>query len=267
MHLSLALPVIDLPNLSTFAHAVADPRFPLAIGISILAGTVRGFSGFGSALIYVPLMSAVYDPRVAAASFVLIDCAVGASFVPGMWRKANWREILPLAAAAIVAAQFGTLILQYADPTLLRWAICGLVASVIVILASGWRYHGRPHLLATLAVGFVAGLLGGAVQISGPPVIVYWLGSAFPPDIVRANFIVYFAVFSLSGIVTYLIHGLITAPVIALALLIGPVQIFLMVVGTRLFHLATEKTYRRVAYVIVALSALVSMPLWDHFLR
>jgi uncharacterized protein len=55
--------------------------------------------------------------------------------------------------------------------------------------------------------------------------------------------------------------------VIALALLIGPLQIFMMVIGTRLFRLATEKTYRHVAYVIVALSAFVSMPLWDRFLR
>src|SRR5262245_40735917 len=246
---------------------MADPRFPLAVAISILAGTVRGFSGFGSALIYVPLMSAVYEPRVAAASFVLIDCAVGLAFVPSMWRKASWREILPLAAMAIVAAQFGTLILQYADPVNLRWVLSALVAGVVVILASGWRYHGRPHVAATIAVGLIAGLLGGAVQISGPPVLVYWLGSLLPPEIVRANFIVYFAIFSVSGAITYFFHGLMTAPVIALALMIGPLQIFCMVLGKKLFRLATEKTYRRVAYVIVALSAIVSMPLWDKFLR
>ena len=168
---------------------------------------------------------------------------------------------------AIAASQFGTLILQYADPVLLRWMLSALVGGVVVILASGWRYHGRPHIAATLAVGLLAGLLGGAVQISGPPVIVYWLGSLLPPDVVRANFIVYFAFFSVSSMITYAIHGLMTAPVIALALMIGPLQIVCMVLGTKLFRLATEKTYRRVAYVIVALSAIVSMPLWDRFLR
>ena len=44
-----------------------------------LAGVVRGFSGFGSALIYIPLISAIYDPRTAAGTFVLIDFATGLS--------------------------------------------------------------------------------------------------------------------------------------------------------------------------------------------
>jgi hypothetical protein len=37
--------------LSIFTDAVADPRLPIAIGIAALSGMVRGFSGFGSALI------------------------------------------------------------------------------------------------------------------------------------------------------------------------------------------------------------------------
>ena len=68
-----AIPVIDLPTAATFSAVVADPRFALAIGISVLSGAVRGFSGFGSALIYVPLMSAVYGPKIAATSFLPID--------------------------------------------------------------------------------------------------------------------------------------------------------------------------------------------------
>jgi hypothetical protein len=41
--------------LAVFADAAADPRFPIALGIAALAGLVRGFTGFGSALIYMPL--------------------------------------------------------------------------------------------------------------------------------------------------------------------------------------------------------------------
>ena len=52
-------------------------------------------------------------------------------------------KCLPLAAAAIASAQFGTLILQYADPILLRWMICSLVAVIVGVLASGWRYDGK----------------------------------------------------------------------------------------------------------------------------
>jgi uncharacterized membrane protein YfcA len=58
--------MIDPHTIALFHDAVADPRFPIAIGIAALAGLVRGFSGFGSALVYMPLISAVYGPTVAA---------------------------------------------------------------------------------------------------------------------------------------------------------------------------------------------------------
>ena len=185
-----------LPDSATLAATVADPRFPLAVAISLLSGTVRGFSGFGAALVYVPLMSAVYGPRIAAPSFLVIDFFTGLVFALSLWRQAAWREIVPLAVSALVAAQFGALILLYADAVSLRLGISVIVLSVVAMLATGWRYHGRPILLVTIAVGLLSGLMGGAVQIYGPPVIVYWLGSASDSLTVRANFICYFATFA-----------------------------------------------------------------------
>jgi uncharacterized protein len=159
------------------------------------------------------------------------------------------------------------LILKYADPIALRWFITALVLTVVVVLASGWRYHGRPILIVTLGVGALSGLLGSAVQMAGPPVIVYWLGSASEAMIVRANFIAYFAVLATGLGITYSIKGLLTSEATALALLIGPLQIVMQHVGTRLFHLASERTYRIIAYGVILLAALVSMPLLDRLYR
>jgi uncharacterized protein len=259
--------VIELPNSAIFAAVMADPRFWLALGISILSGAVRGFSGFGSALVYVPLMSALYGPRIGAATFLLTDFVTGIVFTLGVWRLAVWREVLPLAAAAIVAAQFGTLILQYADPVWLRWGMAVLVVVIVAVLATGWRYHGKPMLIVTLLVGVTAGLLGGAVQIAGPPVVLFWLSSMAGVAVVRANFVVFFALFSAAVIFTYLAKGLLTPEVLALGVFVVPVHIAAMFAGSKLFHVASEKTYRRAAYVIITAAALVSMPLWDGWLR
>jgi len=259
--------VIDLPDSSAIAAVIADARFPLAVGIALLAGLVRGFSGFGSALIYVPLMAAVYSPRIAAPTFVIADLVTGVVFLAGVWSKAHWRDVLVMVTTAIIATQFGTLILQYADPIALRYALCILVGAVVAILASGWRYHGRPRLAITVLVGALAGLLGGAVQISGPPIILYWLGSGHAPDILRANFYAYFSIFSAASIVTYAVHGLLTAQVLALALFVSPLMIAGMGLGSYLFRFATVKIYRRVGYGIAASSAIIGLPLFDKLLR
>jgi uncharacterized membrane protein YfcA len=261
------LRVIDLPTSSTFATVIADPRFALAAGISVLSGAVRGFSGFGSALVYVPLMSALYGPQVGAATYLLIDFATGIVFSIGVWRHAVWREVVPLVVAAVFAAQFGTLILHYADPVWLRWLMVGVVLVVVVVLGSGWRYHGRPLLVVTILVGLAAGVLGGATQITGPPVVLFWLSSMASAATARANFIVFFAIFAAALVATYLATGLFTPEVIALAVLIGPLHFAAMWGGAQLFYLASETTYRRVAYVLITLAALASMPLWDGWLR
>jgi hypothetical protein len=83
----------------------------------------------------------------------------------------------------------------------------------------------------------------------------------------RANFIVFFAIFAAALVATYLATGLFTAEVIALWVLIGPPHIAAMWGGAQLFHLASETTYRRVAYTVITLAAVVSMPLWDAWLR
>jgi uncharacterized protein len=260
--------VIDfLPDSTTFAATVADPRFPVAVVVSALAGLVRGFSGFGSALVYMPLMSVLYGPRLAAPSLAVIDVLSAVAFGTTIWRQAAWRQVFPLVTSALIAAQFGSLILLHADPIWLRWFITGLVLAVVAVLASGWRYHGRPILVVTFAVGALSGLLGSAVQMAGPPVIVYWLGSASSAVAVRANFIAYFATLATGLGITYSIKGLLTSEATALALLIGPLQIVSQHAGTRLFNITSERTYRVLAYGVILLAALAGMPLLDRLYR
>ena len=167
----------------------------------------------------------------------------------------------------LIAAQFGALILVYTDPTVLRWGIVAVVLILLAVLMAGWRYHGRPILPVTFAVGALASTLGGAIQIVGPPIIVYWLGSSSSHTVVRANLNAFFSVFACALLVTYIVRGLLPADVITLALLLGPLQVLGLWAGAKLFNRSSADTYRRVAYAIVALAALVSMPVLDGLLR
>ena len=170
--------VSDLFDPTFFVAVVADRRFAAAAAIALVSGTARGFSGFGSAMIYIPLVAAVYDPRVAAATMVLIDLVCAFPLAVRAVPHCSPREVIPISLAAAVAVPIGTWVLLAADPVTLRWAIAGVVIVLLAVLATGWRYHGRPHLSATIGVGLLSGLGSGAVQIAGPPVIL--IGSAAP---------------------------------------------------------------------------------------
>jgi uncharacterized membrane protein YfcA len=259
--------VVELPNIPILMEAIADRRFPLAVAIAALAGLVRGFSGFGSALIYIPLVAAVYDPRIAAVTLLIIDSIGGTPFGLRALPHCNWREVLPIVIAAAVAVPFGTMALLVVEPVALRWFIAVLVFSLLALLVYGWRYRGSPGLPATIGVGLFSGFGGGAVQIAGPAVIIYWLAGENPAAKARANLLVYFMLNNVVLCLSYFWQGVFAADVVVLGLVLAVPFIAAMAAGAYFFHGASEAVYRRLAYVIVALAALVSLPVLDPWLR
>jgi uncharacterized membrane protein YfcA len=259
--------VTELPDIAAFSAALADRRFIAAVAIAALSGFVRGFSGFGSALIYIPLIAAVYEPRIAAPTLLLIDLAGSAPFTIRELSRCNWREVGPIIIAAGLAAPVGTMALILVDPIVLRWIIAAISLGLLAVLASGWRYHGKPTLAVTAGVGIVAGLGSGAVQIAGPAVIIFWLGSADATSVVRANLMVFFLLMGAITAVIYLTQGILGADVLALSILLGLPFMIAMWLGARWFHGASDTAYRRAAYAVIVAAAIVSLPLWDKWLR
>ena len=259
--------MIELPDSATFASALAERRFLVAVAVSALAGLVRGFSGFGGAMIYMPLIAAVYDPRIAAVTILLVDFVSTTPFAIREVRRCVWREVIPISIAMAVGVPFGTWALLVLDPIVLRWAIAILVLSLLPLLASGWRYHGSPSIPVTFAVGLFSGVTAGAVQIAGPPVILYWLGRGDRAVTVRANLMVFFMICGVVLIASYAIEGLFTAPSLALSLLLGIPYMAGVGAGSRFFLGTSDQVYRRIAYLIIAAAAIVSLPLLDPLLR
>jgi uncharacterized membrane protein YfcA len=256
--------VLEPQTLALFTDAVADPRFILALGIAAVAGLVRGFSGLGSALIYMPLVSAVYGPRVAAPSLLVIDAVCGLPFALKVVPDCDWREVAPVSLASAIALPVGTLGLLLVDAQVLRWVIALLVLAALGILVGGWRYHGRPTVAASLGIGAMAGLGAGASQIAAPPLLIFWLGGGNKAATVRANVMIYFVAQDALAIVIYAFAGLLTAHALAMSLLLGVPFAAALALGALSFQAAGDVLYRRVAYVIIAVAGLVSLPVFDH---
>jgi hypothetical protein len=255
--------MIDPHIVSIFTDAVADRRFSIAAGIAVLAGLVRGFTGFGSALIYMPLISAVYGPRLAAPTLLLIDTICSFPFALKAIPDCNWREVRLVMITGAVGVPLGVAALVYVDALTLRWFIAVLVLIAVAILASGWRYHGKPTIGASLGVGALAGFGAGAVQIGAPPLLVYWLGGQNSAATVRANIMVYFLMQGALTFVFYVYGALFTSEALALALLLGLPFGIALALGARWFHGTSDIFYRRLSYIIIAVSGLISLPVFD----
>ena len=234
---------------------------------AFVAGCARGFSGFGGALIFVPLASSVVGPKLAVPLLLIVDVVLTPGLVPKAWRNADRPNVALMADGAGVGGPPGTPLFTHADAVGNRRAIVAIVVMLLALLMSGWRYHGRAPAGMTVAVGMTSGLFSGAAQVGGPPVVAYWLGGAFTPQMVRANIVLYFAISSVLSIASYLAAGLLTWQSIQLSILIGPAFGLGLFAGTRLFSRANEATFRRICYGLIAASAIIGLPTLDGLLR
>ena len=244
--------------------------WPLLAGLLLTAfasGLGRGFSGFGSALIFMPLASAMIGAKVASPLMLIIEIIAAIGLVPSAARIANKRDVALMAIGSLVGVPLGALFLLYADPLTVRWLIVALIVPLLGLMMAGWRYTGRTTPPLTITVGTIAGFFGGVAQVSGPPVVMYWLRDAATPAMIRASVILYFAVSDVILIVSYLFGGLFSFEIVALAVILGPVFAIGLWIGSHMFGLASETTFRRACYAMIAVSAFISLPLFDRILR
>jgi uncharacterized membrane protein YfcA len=233
--------------------------FLIAAVVAVVAGMVRGFAGFGAAMVMTPVLSALYGPAVGVALCLLLEIVVVLPLLPKVVSIVDWRRIGVLSAAAVVGAPLGNFLLTEVAPEPMRWTISAIVLGAVVMLASGWRYHGKPHLSATLAAGAGSGFLNGLSGMAGPPVIFYYLAGREASEQVRANLTTYFLFVDLVAISMFAARGLVGWSTGVQGLFLAPAVIVGGLLGERLFPLASERFYRRLALVLLVGVAIGSL--------
>lgn len=218
-------------------------------------------------MIFMPVASSVILPSTAAAAFLFIDGLVAMPLIVRAVRLCDWHTVLPVVIGAVISVQAGAWLLANTDVLVLRWVIFAIVAGLLGLLVSGWRYHSQPTVPVSVGVGAVAGVLGGISQVSGPPVVAFWLSSAKEPAVVRANLIVFFALASVGTFIAYIANGFFTLEVLHLLMMAVPVYGLSLYLGSTSFKKASPGLYRALAYSLIALAAFSSMPVLDVFLR
>jgi hypothetical protein len=142
-----------------------------------------------------------------------------------------------------------------------------IIAVLLAIILSGWRYHGTPRVIVSALVGATSGFLSGLIQLSGPPVVVLWMAGPYPPQTIRANIFVFFGVTSVVAAISYLIAGVFSRDLIPVLVPMVPCYAVGLAIGSRFFGKADPALFRRVAVALIGLSVVVSLPILDRFLR
>lgn len=235
--------------------------------IAFVSGTARGFSGFGSALIFMPMASSMAAPRLVAALLLVIDFVAALPLIPSAWKHADRRATAVMVFGALIGVPVGTYFLRRLDPVTTRWIISGFVLALLMLLLSGWRYRGKDHAALSVGIGGLSGFCSGLAQTGGPPIVGYWLGRPVASTTARANILLFFGASDFFSVVSYSLTGLITADAIRFSLLIGPVYGVGVWFGAALFGRASEALFRVISYALIAAAVIIGLPALDGVLR
>lgn len=242
-------------------------ELPAILLAGFLAGVVRGFAGFGAALVFVPLAAIYIAPAEAVVLIGIVDGVLALTLLPEAFRTGMRKLVGPLLIGAAIALPVGAFLLSILETNALRWVLCALVLASIAVFVSGWRYRGTLTPRMGVAAGSVAGFMGGIAGFLGPAVMIFLASAEIPARKLRGTIILFIAGILIVGAVTFALLDLIPASLAPRVLTLAPVFGLGMFLGTRLFRQASEQQFRSAAYALITLATLVGLPVFDAWLR
>lgn len=210
-------------------------------------------------MVQMPALSPLVGPSVAAAIAVIFEVLASIQSMPGAFRQADWRAILPMAGAAVIGIPVGTAFLVAVDPVIVQRTIAIAILISVLILASGFRYTGKPNRVTSLGTGLVSGFLTGIGGIGGPPVVIYFFSGTGKAIINRASLIAYFGLTQGVTVIAYWLRDLLNIEVLWLFLSLVPTFLIGLLLGSWLFKRVEEHLFRRFILGFLALIAVIGL--------
>ena len=218
--------------------------------VVFVATLIRSTFGFGEGLIAVPLLALIIPVEVAAPVVVLLSVTIAAVVIVQDWRKIHVRSTGWLLAPTFLGIPLGIALLKSIHPDLVR----GLLAIVIMGFSGYSLLVKRSPELAEdsgiwlLSCGFVAGVLGGAYGMNGPPLVIYGAMRRWSPQHFRATLQGYFLPASVVAMAGYWFAGLWTSAVTHYYLISLCVALPAIFIGRVVNHRLCEGTFFKYLY-------------------
>ncbi len=187
-----------------------DDLLLYVLGVIFVATLIRSALGFGEALVAVPLLALRIPLRTAAPLAVMVSVTIAALIIVQDWKKVHFRSAGWLLIPTLFGIPLGLWLLLSPHQQLVKLLLAALIICFAVYFLSRThlpelKHDSKPWLLSC---GFLAGILGGAYGMNGPPLAVYGALRRWSPQHFRATLQGYFLPASLIGLAGYFWQGL-----------------------------------------------------------
>lgn len=230
-----------------------------AAAMTFGAAYVRGLTGFGMAIILVPLLGLIVSPGEAVVLGILLQLLIGPVGLRVIFADADRKSALTIAAFAMAATPVGIWLLKQTTPDFARLLIAAIAIGAFLLILLPQKPGFRPGPKETTATGIVSGILTGFAAMPGPPVVPYYLRQQIAPSTARASMMLVFFATSIAGTVSSLAMGLASWRLAWLSILLFPPMLFGNWLGAKSFGKVPAPLWRSLVAVILGLAGLAAV--------
>lgn len=228
-----------------------DPVLVYILLVLLFASIIRSAFGFGESLIAVPLLALVIPLDVAVPLSVLASVTIAAIVTANDWREIHFKSAKLLLISTLFGLPFGFFILKKLDNSLLN-LILGfslILFSIFSLFRRSLEIQRIEHPSWVHLFGFMAGVLGGAYGMNGPPLVVYGSLKDWKPRNFRATLHAYFLPASILGTIGFWFLGILTREVWHYFFFSLLVIIPATTIGRILNRAISEQVFKRILYL------------------
>lgn len=217
----------------------------------VVAGFIRGYSGFGFSAMVIAAASLVTNPLHLVAVVVILETVMSLQAAKGIGADIDWRRVWMLLAGAVVGLPLGLWLLTGVSEATARAMISGYILVMCAVLLAGWRLRTEVRGPWNLVAGVVSGL-ANAPGMGGLPIAAFFAAQPMRAAVFRATLIAFFPLLDLYSAPLYWWHGLVSWSTLWAALIALPLTVLGNWLGSRHFLHTDPKEFRRFAILLLA---------------
>ena len=222
-----------------------------AVAILFVSTLIRSAIGFGDALIAMPLLAMAVGIQTATPLVAFVASTIAIIVLAGNWRNVDMKSAWRLILLSLVGIPFGLVLLKVAPEQVVKIILGALLILYGLYSLFAPRLPIIRNESSAYIFGFVAGVLGGAYNTNGPPIVMYGLLRRWPPEHFRATLQFYFLFTGLSILASHGIAGLWTPVVLWLYLYSIPAIALAIYIGGKINNRIPTDLFSRVVYALL----------------